>query len=130
MRIYQAGPLFTAAELAYNKKLAIWLRSRGHEVFLPQEIDQTTEPGYAARIFAGDVTRLDRADAVVAVLDGSDVDSGTAWECGFAYAKGKPIYGIRTDFRILGPEEKVNLMIQECCIRIFNRFEHLMEIQL
>jgi nucleoside 2-deoxyribosyltransferase len=39
------------------------------------------------------------AKLVLAVLDGVDVDSGTASEIGFAYACGKPIAGIRTDFR-------------------------------
>lgn len=36
-----------------------------------------------------------------AVLDGVDVDSGTAWEIGYAYARGKPIIGLRTDFMSL-----------------------------
>ena len=31
-------------------------------------------------------------------MDGPDPDSGTAWECGYAYGK-KPILLVRTDFR-------------------------------
>ena len=31
--------------------------------------------------------------------DGSDSDSGTSWEIGYAYATGKPIVLIRTDIR-------------------------------
>ena len=40
MKIYMAGPLFSTAELAFNKELAGLLRTRGHEVFLPQEHEQ------------------------------------------------------------------------------------------
>ena len=42
-------------------------------------------------------------------------DSGTAWECGYAYAKGKPLVCYRTDFRITGDTEGApyNLMLSE-----------------
>jgi nucleoside 2-deoxyribosyltransferase len=54
------------------------------------------------------------ADGVVAVLDGVDVDSGTAAEIGFAYALGKWISGLRTDFRMTGENEAgvVNLQVR------------------
>jgi nucleoside 2-deoxyribosyltransferase len=39
------------------------------------------------------------ADLVLAILDGVDVDSGTAAEIGFASALGKKVYGYRGDFR-------------------------------
>ena len=53
-------------------------------------------------------------DMVVAVLDGVDVDSGTASEIGFAYALGKRIYGYRGDFRMAGDNEGsiVNLQVE------------------
>jgi len=53
-------------------------------------------------------------DLVVAVLDGVDVDSGTASEIGFAYALGKRIYGYRGDFRMAGDNEGslVNLQVE------------------
>ncbi|MER3436942.1 MAG: 2-deoxyribonucleoside glycosidase [Chloroflexota bacterium] len=58
--------------------------------------------------------RIRTADALAAVLDGVDVDSGTAAEIGFAYALGKPIFGLRTDFRLAGDNEAalVNLQVQ------------------
>ncbi len=31
-------------------------------------------------------------------MDGADPDSGTAWECGYAYGK-RPVMLVRTDFR-------------------------------
>jgi len=53
-------------------------------------------------------------DGMVAILDGVDVDSGTASEIGFAFAQGKRIYGLRTDFRLAGDNEGsiVNLQVQ------------------
>ena len=95
MRIYFAGPLFSAAERDWNVALATALREAGHEVFLPQE----QEPGKdAAGIFATDVGGIDWADALVAIMDGADPDSGTCWEVGYAYRK-KPIVLVRTDMR-------------------------------
>jgi nucleoside 2-deoxyribosyltransferase len=32
-------------------------------------------------------------------MDGPDPDSGTAWECGYAYARHKPVVLFRSDFR-------------------------------
>ncbi|MEA2677931.1 MAG: hypothetical protein QOJ81_2072 [Chloroflexota bacterium] len=98
MKIYFAAPLFNAAERDWNATLAAALRAAGHEVFLPQE----QEPGRdAAGIFAGDVGGIDRADALVAIVDGADPDSGTSWEVGYAYLK-KRIVLVRTDMRRTG----------------------------
>jgi nucleoside 2-deoxyribosyltransferase len=95
MKLYFAAPLFSAAERSWNEQLAAALREAGHEVFLPQE----QEPGKDAQgIFGGDVAGIDWADALVAIMDGPDPDSGTAWECGYAYGK-KPIILVRTDIR-------------------------------
>lgn len=95
MKLYFAAPLFTSAERAWNADLATAFRDAGHEVFLPQE----QEPGRdAPGIFRTDVDGIDWADALVAIMDGPDPDSGTAWECGYAYGK-KPIILVRTDIR-------------------------------
>lgn len=58
--------------------------------------------------------RIDKSDAVLAILDGVDVDSGTAAEIGYAFAKGKRVFGLRTDFRLAGDNigSIVNLQVQ------------------
>ena len=113
--IYLAGPLFSSAERAFNKTLKTLLEADGCDVFLPQEdaedTDEERSDGGLDAIFGRCFEGLCRADIVVAVLDGVDVDSGTAWELGFAYSQKKPIIGLRTDFRICGEKEPVNLMI-------------------
>lgn len=52
------------------------------------------------------------ATMLVAVLDGVDVDSGTAGEMGFAYGLGKPVHGLRTDFRVTGDNEAAGINLQ------------------
>ena len=60
------------------------------------------------------VASIERADGLFAVLDGVDVDSGTAAEIGYAFARGKRVYGLRTDFRLAGDNHGaiVNLQVQ------------------
>src|SRR3970282_294599 len=84
MKLYLAGPLFTAAERAWNAQLAAALRSGGHDVFLPQD-QESGKP--ASGIFATDVGGIDWANALVAIMDGPDPDSGTASERGYAYGR-------------------------------------------
>jgi nucleoside 2-deoxyribosyltransferase len=54
------------------------------------------------------------AHAMFAVLDGPDVDSGTAAKVGYAAALGKPVIGYRGDFRLSADNEgtTVNLQVQ------------------
>lgn len=119
MRIYLAGPLFTQAERAWNRRLADLLGLAGHEVFLPQEAVQAIASLEADAIFRVDIQGVRAAEAVVAILDGADADSGTSFECGLAYALGTPIVGVRTDFRGGGdalPGQRlatVNLMLSQ-----------------
>jgi nucleoside 2-deoxyribosyltransferase len=117
-KIYLAAPLFSEAEQEFNKKLETALEDLGFSVFVPQEDSNDTEAARedmdSSNIFQLNVEAIDACDILVAVLDGgTDVDSGTAWEIGYAYAKNKTIVGIKTDFRTLGPEGLVNLMIGE-----------------
>ena len=98
MKVYFAGPLFTTPEQTWNAEVAAALRAAGHEVFLPQD----QEPGQdASGIFATDVGGIDWADVLVAIMDGPDPDSGTAWEVGYAYGTKKPVVLVRTDIRTM-----------------------------
>ena len=112
MKIYFAGPLFTSAEREWNAVLRDRLVAAGHEVFLPQE--QEHDAKTPELTFRNDVVHVDWSDALVAIMDGEDPDSGTCWEVGYAYAKGKPIVMIRTDFRSWGePSDPYNLMLTQ-----------------
>jgi len=51
-------------------------------------------------IGSNNLKAIQESTGVVANLDGTDVDSGTAAEIGVAFVLGKPIVGYRGDFRI------------------------------
>ena len=78
-------------------------------------------------IFRKCVEGVDTSDLVVAILDGVDVDSGTAWEIGYAYAKGKPVIGLRTDFRALS-DGVVNLMVEMAIVSLARDEDELLKV--
>ena len=127
--IYLAGALFSQAEREFNQKLQAMMLNLGFFVFLPQEDAADNSPERENRnhssIFNNCFSGLQKSDLVVAVLEGTDVDSGTAWELGYAYAAKKPIIGFRSDFRIQTPDERVNLMIQETLTEFAGSVEEL-----
>ena len=114
MKVFLAAPIFSTAEREFNSKLAEELRKRGYEVFLAQELPLLSSESEEdkKKIFSMDIEGLEGSDVVVAVLDGIDVDSGVAFELGYAFARGKPIIGVKTDHRCFSPYEEVNLMIE------------------
>jgi nucleoside 2-deoxyribosyltransferase len=121
MKIYFAGPLFTLAERRFNEELSAELRRRmpALDIFFPQVCDHDLQgkPDFAARLYRVLIEAVDRSDAVVAILDGSDSDSGTCIEIAYAHAKGKPVIGVRTDFRD-GEIHGLNIMTAGICSAI------------
>lgn len=133
--IYQAGPLFTEAEQTWHKALSARLRKAGHEVIWPGDLltdEQIHDAGANASALIFDTCRqgIERGTCVVALLDGTQVDDGTAWEIGYAYARGLPIYGIRTDFRHAGEtrHSTVNSMIEGCLSGLVSSVEELVAV--
>jgi nucleoside 2-deoxyribosyltransferase/predicted secreted protein len=127
-RVYLAAPLFSAAERRYNKHLAMLLRTSFFEVYLPQDTgDDSYERDRSAHqeIFKKNLAALEAADLIVAVIDGADADSGTAWEIGYAFAKDIPVISIRTDFRMTGQQEHVNLMLEQSSVIVSSEEELL-----
>lgn len=114
MKLYLAAPLFTLAERRFNADLAAFFRGAGHTVFLPQEIEGAGFAVSAAMIFHAEVKAIDECDVVIVCADGPDPDSGTSWECGYAFSGSKTIIVYRTDFRLFAGKEKINLMLTEC----------------
>lgn len=125
MRAYIAGPLFNEGERWFDEQIDAIVQAAGYETFLPhrdgKEHTMTSDRAEAiTRIFAEDLAALDACDLVVANLNGLMVDDGTAWEIGYAYARGKRIIGVRTDWRLSFPYQAVNLMI-ECSLNTLVR---------
>ena len=49
---------------------------------------------------------LDKADIVIVVLEGIEAEAWTGFECGFARARGKYIYGITSQQSVKGPSQR------------------------
>ncbi len=132
MKIYLAGSLFSEAERDWMKKLKNQIErfaaESGRTVHVIWPYELITQPeleqlGGKAKheIFLRCKAELDKSDILIALLDGPQVDDGTAREIGYYYAlrRGR-IIGIRTDFRNAGESEgaTVNAMIECTCDRI------------
>jgi nucleoside 2-deoxyribosyltransferase len=131
-RVYLAAPLFSEAERDYNERIAELLRDIFFDVYLPQDFGDDTSSRTLAqhkRIYTKNVESLSSADIVVAIIDGADADSGTAWEMGYAFAHGKQVIALRTDFRRSGGHEKVNLMLEESATVVTSTVELLEAIK-
>ncbi len=118
-RVYLAAPLFSEAERKYNELIRDMLATHCFEVYLPQEAgDDSASRHHDAmeEIFTSHCRALKDADWMVAIVDGADADSGTAWEMGYAYAHGIPVVSLRTDFRNVGHNEQVNLMLERSSV--------------
>ncbi|HEY3832546.1 MAG TPA: nucleoside 2-deoxyribosyltransferase [Acidimicrobiia bacterium] len=128
--IYTAGPLgFSEPGRRYHREVLLpALADAGFEALdpwaLPLELEAVLAlpvgdaerlvrlPGVNAEIARRNAAMITASDAMLAVLDGTDVDSGTAAEIGYAAALAKPIVGLRTDFRISGDNEAATVNLQ------------------
>lgn len=124
MKIYLASPFFNEKEILIYEEVIKKLR-KNHEVYVPRE--HTIENGWdlsnkewGKRVFDMDVEAIDNCDMVVALNWGMYSDSGTAWECGYAYAKNKKIVNIICD-----KEKEYSLMMLNGCNLVKNLEEEL-----
>lgn len=131
--MFIAGPLFSQAEREFNLKVDKYLNKHRFETFLPQrEVGKLWKRirkrgRKACRvIYEEDLRGLEGADVVVAILDGPDVDSGTAFEVGYACARGKPVIGLKTDMRVFARGEEVNNMLAQGVRKIVENFDDLL----
>ncbi len=123
--VYIAGPLFSDAERSYLELMVKELSNFSNldpdaDFFLPHRDGGELGKGPKRKdIFELDIQQLDSSKIVVALLDGQDVDSGTCIELGYAYDRGKKIFGILTDFRAYKTADaephRPNLMIWGVC---------------
>ncbi|MCU1491793.1 MAG: nucleoside 2-deoxyribosyltransferase [Acidimicrobiaceae bacterium] len=146
--VYLASPLgFTTYGAAFSKRILEevraagltpndpWSTPEGAELMrlLAAEADVSDIAAVNAAIGLANQLLIDRSSAVLACLDGSDVDSGTASEIGYASAQGKPTFGYRLDSRLAGDDVAcvVNLQVEHFMIRnggsIHRSFEAALE---
>ncbi len=153
-KLYLAGPLgFSEAGVYFqDKELVPSLEKAGFQVINPWKLTdaklfaqvQALPPGDSRKdawrklneqIGRNNATALQSSDIVLAILDGSDVDSGTASEVGAAFSLHKRIFGYRGDFRLASDNEgaAVNLQVEYFISasggKIFTSFHELIASQ-
>ena len=129
MKAYIAGPLFSQHERDWLQHIDSICFDRNIETFLPHRDigEATTGPINEdnMQIVWSDKKGIEECDFMIATLDGQDVDSGTSWEMGYAYALKKPIIGLYTD---VIRRQYFNLMIKFSCTRIVTSLDALKDI--
>lgn len=116
MLAYIAGPLFNEKEREFLEEINAVCQTIGISTYLPAQDGGLLSQDNDDEVFQTDIKALNKADIVVASLNGVDVDSGTAFELGYAFAKGKKLFGLHTDFRTFSPTSEVNLMLLKSCV--------------
>ncbi|NIP31740.1 MAG: 2-deoxyribonucleoside glycosidase [Candidatus Dadabacteria bacterium] len=132
-KIYIASPygFSEASKDFYYDKIIPILENAGFEVIDPwtltpsEDIKKINSMAYGIdkklawekqniKIAEKNIEGIDNCDYMLAILDGVDVDSGTASEIGYAFALGKKILGYRGDFRLSSDNEGslVNLQVE------------------
>ena len=99
MKVYIAGKLCDESEREFIEKVAELVENEGFETFVPhRDVGLAEGIKDVKKIFKGDITEAFKdCGVVVAILDGLHVGAGTSWELGYAYAKGIPAIGLKTD---------------------------------
>jgi len=99
-KIYIAGPdVFEKDSITIGEELVKLCSLYGYKGLYPLDnvVDFSQEKRKIAKeIYEANVAMIDEADIVIANLNsfrGKEADTGTVWECGYAYAKGKKVYG-------------------------------------
>jgi len=99
MNVYIAGKLQTESERKKLEEIDLLCKSLGLETFLPhRDVGLAENIDDVEKIFRGDILEgFKECKLVIALLDGLHIGAGTAWELGYAYARGIPIIGLKTD---------------------------------
>lgn len=124
-KIYLAGPLFSLNERVGNRRLAQAITTLMPDVTveLPQDYKyhgRFNDKRFFLEVYKACIAGIEASDAVLANLDGPGCDDGTAFEVGYAVAKGIPVIGIRTDYRA-SQELGCNLMLSRGCNALVHR---------
>lgn len=114
-RIYLAGPFFSDQQIdrIHRVEEALKANPSVNSFFSPMATNTTDDngqqftPQWAQRVFQLDTEEIDKADVVCAVCDffHQNMDSGTAFEVGYAFASQTPVVCLQE------LDEPLNLMI-------------------
>lgn len=135
-RVYLAGPFFSDQQKKRLDDIQALLEQNDTigDIFRPGKDEyMAAEFGsfeWQTAVFKHDVNNINNSDIVVAELDYqlednlSEPDSGTAWECGYAFANNVPTFGVRFD-----EAPPLNLMLAGSLTGFFNGPKHIEELK-
>ena len=94
-KVYVACPMNPKYRESEEKAVQM-LRFAGYNVYFPAEFKvedawSLPNPVWAKKVFDADIEALDNADALVLLYYGQEACTGSAWEAGYAFAKGKRV---------------------------------------
>lgn len=109
IKVYLAGPFFNEEQIERINYIEDLLDKYNFDIFSPRQAS-LIKPGCSQedmiKTFEGNTFNIDKADFVLAILDGND--TGTMFECGYSYARKIPVLY----FNETRPEDKgPNLML-------------------
>ena len=102
-KIYIAGyDVFHPRAIEIGKRYKKLCKQYGFKGLFPldNEVNGNNKSDVANKIFHGNINYINQCDIIVANLNsfrGIEPDSGTCFECGYGYAKGKEVYGYVSD---------------------------------
>ncbi len=116
-KIYIASPFFNEREIDNLSRVERLLEDRGFQVFSPRQHEVRSEETkgqswWSKETFLNDKRFIDWAEVVVMLYYGCYSDSGTAWECGYAYGTHTPVVVVHLES---DPNNGSNLMVHEGC---------------
>jgi nucleoside 2-deoxyribosyltransferase len=129
-QIYLAGPFFNQAEQVFVETVAATLEAhfgKRISLFVPHVHTQTiltpaSSDADRQRVFESDIAAMEGAEIFVLILDGED--TGTSFEMGWGYARGKSMVGLWTDVR-----KRPNLMLAQSAEIVSTIPDLLMAVQ-
>jgi nucleoside 2-deoxyribosyltransferase len=135
VKVYIAGKLRTNTERKTLEKINRICKDFGFETFLPhRDVGLAKGVEDVKEIFEGDIKDgFKNVKLVIALLDGLHIGAGTSWELGYAYAKGIPAIGLKTDEKIEDALEYLSAVLVGSMkiVRSFEEFkEELMKYKL
>jgi len=120
--IYIAAPLFSEMERDYIDKIVDIISKKlnlnqQNDFFIPHRNNEYT---WESKIYQTNIENLNQCDMMIAILDGKDVDSGTAFEIGYFTSQDKPIFGLLTDKRSYNEDGNLNLKLNIMILESLN----------
>ena len=117
MKIYLASPWFKNNEKVMYSQILNKMREQGHEVYAPIEHEipnawDLSNAEWGRQVFFADIQAIQDCDEVWVLNFGMYSDSGTAWECGYAYGIGKTVRQLVYGF---GEDKTYSLMMINGC---------------